>query len=98
MTVPSLRRCLRETSVRKARRSASEAGRFAADAGSHADTGRAATPGFPNATLRWYSCSTQAWVAVLSRSSVSAGSPSSMGKKPAFDLSPERFLFSVLLG
>ena len=55
------------------------AGALASDGWARAGTDRAASRESPECTLRWYSSSTQAWVAVLSRSSESSGSPSSMG-------------------
>ena len=47
---------------------------------------------------RWYSCSTQAWVARLSSSRVSCGSPFEHRHQPALDLGEEDLLLAVLLG
>ena len=57
------------------------AGALAADAGAAQVARERASRWISECSLRWYSSSTQACVAVLSSSRVSSGSPSSMGKR-----------------
>ncbi len=97
VTVPSLRRWLRETSVRNARRRASELGRFAADAGAAqvAVEGRLANLGVHLAVVLLLDPGLGGGVEQIERE---LGLALEHGQQAALDLPPERLLLSVLLG
>ena len=97
MTVPSLRRCLRETSVRNARRRASELGALAADGGAAQVAGERGLLdlGVLLALVLLLDPGLGGDVEQIERE---LGLALEHGQEAPFDLSPERLLLSVLLG
>ncbi len=89
------------TSVREARRRASELGLSRPTLGGPAQVaGERALADLGCHSLRWYSSPTPGpgWRSVLEQLERQLGLALEHGQEAAFDLSPERFLFSVLLG